>query len=148
VCVTAFGQGESFVSQQDADLKAQAAANKNAQESLVCPDQSTAILADFYIDGGDEDLSAYFVDGVADGFTNQPWRLYDVITESYIASGHIDENGTMITDSTFAEYTHGSFDPNTNIYTDNDSGWTRIQLQIGTNVFGNYSWPTVGAYGS
>jgi len=148
VCVTAFGQGESFVSQQDADLKAQAAANKNAQESLVCPDQSTAILADFYIDGGDEDLSAYFVAGVADGFTNQPWRLYDVITESYIASGHIDENGTMITDSTFAEYTHGSFDPNTNIYTDNDSGWTRIQLQIGTNVFGNYSWPTVGAYGS
>lgn len=148
VCVTAQGQGESFVSQQDADNKAQQAAVANAQQMLVCPDCTPSVEFDFFIDGGVEDLSGFFTVGLYEGFTGRPWRLYDVLVDQYIAIGTVDDTGTLLTEATYDSFTHGTFDPNTNQYTDNDGGWTRIQLQLGCNIGGNYSWPQPGEYGS
>jgi hypothetical protein len=148
ICVNASGQGSSTISQADADTKAQAAASANAQALLVCPQQSSAILDDDWIDGGDIDYSSYFAAGAQSEFPNQPWRLQDVVLDTTIASGSIDGDGTMSTSYTNPAYTHGAFDPNTNIYTDAGGGYTRVALMVGTNFGGNYQWPSVGDYSS
>jgi hypothetical protein len=146
VTVTAQGQGTSTISQQDADQKAQAQAEQNAYAQLVCPTCDVATLDDFYIDGGSEDLNAFFATGLMQAYIGQPWRLIDVITPFTIATGIVDSTGTMITQSASYGYAHGTFDPATNVYTDNDSGPVRIQLQMGCAGAGGTVYPEVLPY--
>jgi hypothetical protein len=103
-------------------------------------------LDDFYIDGGSEDLNAFFATGLMQAYIGQPWRLIDVITPFTIATGIVDSTGTMITQSASYGYAHGTFDPATNVYTDNDSGPVRIQLQIGCAGAGGTVYPEVLPY--
>lgn len=149
LCTVGIGQATSTVSQQAADLAAQAAANSTAAtqlQGLGCPTCGTAILDDFFIDGGNQDLSGFFVSGEYEQNTNQPWRLQDVLVEETIASGIVNASGTLQTYATFPQYTHGTFDPNTNVYTDAGGGSTRINLQLGCNIGGADTWPTPGEY--
>jgi hypothetical protein len=145
--VTAQGQAESTISQEDADVKAQQNAQQNAEDQLVCPSCEPNTEDDFMIDGGSEDLSAFFVAGAYTGNEGQPIRLYDVILDEYIASGIVNDTGTFEMFATYPSYTHGSFDIPTSVYTDLGGGFTRIQLQLGCAIGGIQSWPVVGSYG-
>jgi hypothetical protein len=147
VFVIAQGQAQSIISQQDADTKAQAAAVSNANEQLKCPACHTSTPDDFFIDGGNEDLSGFFSSGLFAGMQGQPWRLRDVIVDEDIANGIVNDDGTLTWAANFPSYTHGTFDENTNIYTDNGGGSTRIQVQIGCNIGGTPTWPEVHSYG-
>lgn len=148
ICVVASGSATSDISQADADSKAAAVAQENAQLQLVCPTQSGAVLDTFCIDGGAEDLSAFFAAEAQTEFTNQPWILKDLYTDETIASGTVDEDGTMQTYFLNVDYTHGTFDPGTGVYTDAGGGNTCIGLLIGTNYGGEYVYPSVtGPYG-
>lgn len=140
---TGVGQAESTISQEDADAKALAAAQENAEQllSFVCPECDPFVMDSFVIDGGSQDLSSFFASG---GFANnalQPWRLVDIFTLALIATGHVDEDGTLVTDNASWGYEHGTFDPDTNTYTDDGGGSTTINLQMGCNINGSQTWP-------
>jgi hypothetical protein len=139
--VTASGQATSEISQLDADNKAMATAQATAQAQLTCYACTPETIYQFSINGGDEDLSVFFGEGVFSAYIGQPWRLYDVIVLQTIATGVVNADGTLETVSTFPDYTHGSFDPVTNIYTDLGGGSTTIAMQLGCNIGGRYSWP-------
>lgn len=143
IYVTAQGQGVSEISQADADAKANAAAQANAEAQLQCYNCSPEVIYEFAIDGGTEDLNAFFAVGLFSANISQPWRLQDVITDQTIAYGFVNDDGTLETSGTFGppQYLHGEFDPVTNIYTDNGGGGTTIELQVGCNTGGPYVWP-------
>lgn len=148
ISVIAQGQATSTISQADADQKAQTAAQANAHAQLVCPQCNPSVEADFFISGGEtQDLSAYFVSGLYDGSQNQPWRLYDVILDQYISSGIVNDSGTLQWLANYPQYTHGSFNETTNVYSDAGPGSTRIELQIGCSFNGQQFWPTPSSYG-
>lgn len=130
-CVTAFGQGTSAVSQAAADAAALAAAQEAAAAQLLCPDCTSQVLLSFEASAGDYDLSAYFVEGALPNFKHQLFRLRDVLVGQDIAAGTVNAFGTLTTSTTYPEYTGGSFDPVTNIYTDFGPNTTIIQLQLG-----------------
>lgn len=140
------GQGVSDISQSDADEKALIAAQEAAEAQLQCYNCVPEAVVNFAVDGGTEDLSAYFVAGYFVGFEGQPWRLQDVIVGQNIATGVIDATGTLEWVSNNAGYTHGSFDPVTNIYTDGGGGSTTIALERGCNNGGFYTWPDPPPY--
>lgn len=140
------GQGESNISQADADQKAEVAAQEAAEAQLICFDCRPVVLTAFTIDGGNVDLSAYFAVGEYPTLLNQPWRLQDIIVDQTIATGIIDPTGTLEWVSNNAGYTHGSFDPVTNVYTDLGGGSTTINLQIGCNDNGRFTWPDPPLY--
>lgn len=140
------GQGVSDISQSDADAKALAAAQEAAESQLQCFDCAPQTIVEFTIDGGTQDLSAYFAVGEFEDSKHLPWRLQDIIVNQNIAVGTVDGNGTLEWVSNNAGYAHGSFDPITNVYTDNDSGPTTIQLQIGCNKDGIITWPDTPIY--
>lgn len=140
------GQGVSDVSQADADQKALTAAQEAAEAQLQCFACTPQMVYEFVIDGGTEDLSEYFIEGGYTEFVNCPWRLFDIIIEETIAQGIIDENGDMEWVFNNADYTHGSFDPVTQVYTDAGGGSTTIQLQIGCSRNGLITWPPTDIY--
>lgn len=140
------GQGVSDISQADADSKALEAAQIAAEEQLQCYACTPQTLVQFTIDGGTEDLSAYFAAGLFEDSANQPWRIQDIIVNQTIATGIVDPTGTLEWVSNNAGYTHGSFDPVTNVYTDAGGGSTTIQLQIGCNNNGVQTWPDTPVY--
>lgn len=142
------GQGVSDISQADADQKAMNAAQRAAQAQLQCFACTPENAFEFTIDGGTEDLSAYFAVGHFHDSINQPWRLQDVITEQTIATGIVDATGTLEWVANNVDYTHGSFDPVTNVYSDNGGGSTTIYLQIGCNDGGIYRWDNPPPYTS
>lgn len=136
---TAQGQGVSDVSQLDADNKAMANAQAAAEAQLECYSCTPEISYEFTINGGDEDLSGFFAEGIYSNSRGEPWRLFDYIIEQFIAMGVVDDTGTLEWQSNNAGYTHGTFDPVTNIYTDGGSGSTSIALEIGCNS--GERWP-------
>jgi len=138
------GQGVSDISQGDADEIALANAQAAAEAQLQCFDCEPQLVYQFLIDGGAEDLSAYFAVGEFLDSVGLPWRLQDVITDENIATGVVDADGTLEWVANNAGYAHGSFDPVTNIYTDAGGGETTIELQIGCNLNGVYTWPDSG----
>lgn len=147
---TGMGQAESTISQEDADNKAMALAIQNALALLtpaVCPQCSPVVLQADSVDGGAVNFSSFFAAGLFDTNTSQPWRLVDAITDALIATGHVDASGTLVTDIADYGYAHGTFDPATNIYTDNGGGATVINLQLGCNIGGEQTWPTPMSYG-
>lgn len=147
VCVNASGSASSTLSQADADTKAAQLALQNATDLLRCPEQAPATLTDDWVcDTETIDLTAEFATGSQTQYTFQPWRLQDVVVEETVASGNVDEDGTMQTSFVNAGYAHGAFDPGTSIYTDAGPGCTRIDLQIGATSGSGYVWPTVPAY--
>lgn len=146
VFFTAQGQATSDISQEDADMKASANAQTAALAGLSCPTCVAESLTEFTINGGTEDLSAFFVSGLYSGNINQPWRLYDYIVEQVIAFGKVNSDGTLETSATYPQYTHGSFDPETNIYTDLGSGSTSIALELGCSDNDGYRWPRRDPY--
>jgi hypothetical protein len=145
---TGIGQGVSDVSQADADAKALAAAQQNAENQLVCFSCEPESIFEFSINGGTEDLAAFFTAGLFSANATQPWRLQDVIIDQTIAYGFVNDAGTLETSGTFGppEYAHGSFDPVTNVYTDLGGGSTTIELQIGCNNGTNFVWPRRDPY--
>lgn len=148
ICVTAYGQGESLVSQEDADIKAQKKALDNAKAQLNCSQCIPSAEADFYISGGeDQDLSSYFVSGAYSGSQGRPFRLLNVLNGELIAIGKVNDSGTLQTFATYPQYTDGSFDTATNVYSDTGPGNARIQLQLGCTGPGGDIWPDVGGYG-
>lgn len=150
VYATGMGQATSSVSQADADAKALAAAQANAQAQLtpaVCPSCTPSVLSANNVDGGDVDFSEFFASDAYDIAINQPWRLVDAVTGALIATGHVDATGTLVTDQSDYGYAHGTFDPVTNIYTDNGGGQTTINLQLGCSINGQPTWPDPAAYG-
>lgn len=140
------GQGVSDISQGDADEKALQAAQEAAEAQLQCFSCTPQTVTQFTIDGGTEDLSAYFAVGEFNGSEHLPWRLQDVIVNHTIAVGIVDGAGTLEWVSNNGDYVHGSFDPITNVYTDNGGGSTTIQLQIGCNLNGDQTWPEIPPY--
>lgn len=146
LCVTASGQATSLISQQDADTKAQAAAQQNAQAQLNCPDCTPSTEADQFVSEGEVvDYSGYFATGLYGGLEGQPWRLLDVLVEdpsALIAAGVVNATGTL---ETFTVY-NSDFDPVTNVYTDTSPGSARIMLQRGCNTGGVPTWPSVDPY--
>lgn len=140
------GQGVSDISQSDADEKALQAAQDAAEAQLQCFDCATQVVFEFTIDGGAEDLSAYFAAGLFDDSVNRPWRLQDIIVNQNIATGIVDGTGTLEWVANNGDYAHGSFDPITNVYTDLGGGSTTVSLQIGCNTDGNITWPDTPPY--
>lgn len=140
------GQGVSDISQADADQKALAAAQEAAQAQLQCFACTPETVVQFTIDGGTQDLSAYFASGVFLSSANQPWRLQDIIINQNIATGIVDATGTLQWTANNAGYAHGSFDPVTNVYTDLGGGATTIELQVGCNNGGRFTWPDTPIY--
>jgi hypothetical protein len=140
------GQGVSDISQSDADNKALVAAQEAAEAQLQCFDCAPQNVYEFTINGGAEDLSAYFAAGQFESSANRPWRLQDVIVEQNIATGVVDADGTLEWTTNNAGYAHGSFDPMTNVYTDLGGGATTIKLQVGCNTNGVFTWPDSPAY--
>lgn len=140
--VIGMGQATSTISQNDADQKAQAAAQTNAQASINCPSCSTGTIFEFTISGGSVDLSEFFVAAKYAANIGQPIRIVDKPLGEYVASGVVDETGTLVITATFPQYTAGSYDIATHVYTDADSGSTTIALQMGCAVGGQSSWPT------
>jgi hypothetical protein len=140
------GQGVSDISQGDADRKALQAAQEAAEAQLICYGCTPQVPAHFTIDGGTEDLSEYFAAGYFNGSANQPWRLQDIIINVTIATGTVDATGTLEWVANNSGYTHGSFDPVTNVYTDNGGGSTTINLQVGCNKGGKFTWPDPPVY--
>lgn len=140
------GQGVSDTSQADADNKALAAAQAAAEAQLICFPCDPDVIIRFTIDGGTQDLSSYFGIGGFTGSENRPWRLVDVITGVTISTGRINPAGTMEWIANNPGYTHGSFDETTQIYSDNDSGATTIELQLGCNKNGIFTWPEPPVY--
>lgn len=146
ISVTAEGQATSFISQADADQKAQQAAYDNANAQLVCPDCTPTTEADQFIDGGTIDYSAYFASGAYAGSQNRPWRIYDVTLDQFIAYGTVNASGTLQWSTDYPN-SAGTFDHTTNIYTDNGGGSTRVALQLGCSFNGENVWPSAGGYG-
>lgn len=140
------GQGVSDISQADADQKALQAAQEAAQAQLICYECNPQVPIAFSIDGGTEDLSTYFAEGQFSGSETQPWRLQDIIIGVTIATGTVNANGTLEWTANNPDYTHGSFDPVTNVYTDSGGGSTTINLQIGCNRNGTFTWPDPPVY--
>jgi hypothetical protein len=140
------GQGVSDTSQADADNKAMLAAQEAAEAQLICFPCTAEVLINFTIDGGTQDLSSYFGMGNFPQSANRPWRLVDIITGVFIAVGIVDPAGTLVWTANNVDYTHGSFDSVTQIYSDNDSGPTTIELQLGCNKNGNVTWPEPPVY--
>lgn len=142
--VTAQGQAESDISQADADQKALAAAQANAQSQLECDSCIAEEIFQFTINGGAVDLSEFFTEGRFLVNAGQPWRLYDIIVEQYIAAGIVDITGTLDTVTLYPDYTHGSFDAVTNVYTDLGGGSTTISLDLGCSR--GPTWPDHPVY--
>lgn len=140
------GQGVSDISQSDADAKANQAAQEAAEAQLQCYQCNPTTAIRFAINGGSEDLSAFFAEGMWPAYPYNPWRLIDIITEVTISTGGVDANGTLEWTANNPGYTHGSFDPVTNVYTDSGGGSTIIELQIGCNKGGNFTWPRPDPY--
>lgn len=146
------GQAESDVSQEAADQAAMARARTNAIALLtpqICPVCQLQIIATNIVDGGDVDYSEYFQTGLFLQTPNQPWRLIDAITDALIATGHVEETGTLVVDNADYGYAHGTFDALTFTYSDNPAypGPTTLNLQLGCNVGGQISWPDPQGYG-
>lgn len=135
------GQGVSDISQADADEKASNAAIESAEAQLQCYECSPTTAVEFSINGGTEDLSEFFAEGLWTTYPNNPWRLEDVIINVTIATGIVNADGTLEWTANNPGYAHGSFDPVTNVYSDNGGGATTIELQIGCNKGGNFTWP-------
>jgi len=57
----------------------------------------------------------------------------------------VDETGTLVITQVL-EYADGTYDPLTHIYVDSGPGSARIQLQIGCNINGAYTWPEIFPY--
>lgn len=146
ISVTATGQATSLISQADADQKAQQAAYNNAISQLVCPDCIPSTDADQFVDGGTIDYSLYFASGAYEGSQGRPWRIFDVTLNQFIAAGLVNDSGTLQWYTSYPN-SSGTFDPATNVYTDNGGGSTRIALQIGCNFSGTTVWPSPGGYG-
>ena len=148
ICVIAQGQATSAVSQKAADDAATAAANANARAQLVCGTCQPAILYDSFVTIGDTiDFSGFFAPAQYSGDQLLPFRIVNVLTFDEIATGNVNDAGTLIT-SQVMDYAFGTFNPVTNIYTDTGAGSARIQLQIGCNYNGAYTWPEVFPYGT
>lgn len=144
ICQVASGQGESQISQQDADQKAQAAAQANAQAQLRCPGCTPNVELNQFVEMGDMvDFSPLFVAGQYVGYEGLPIRILNVLTEELIATGYVDDTGTLVLDQVFSP----DYDTVTNIYTDTSPGSGRIQLQQGCNTGGPPTWPVVNEYG-
>lgn len=144
--VIATGQATSSISQADADQKAMAQAQSNAEQTLNCPNCSPDRLVSFTIDGGTMDLSEYFVSGQYGGAVGQPIRLYDNPLGEYVATGIVNDSGTLTMQATFPQFTHGTYDIPTNTYTDGGGGPTTLSLDIGCNIGGAIVWPDGGGY--
>ena len=140
------GQGVSNISQSDADAIALENAQTAAESQLQCYDCTPQMIFEFTIDGGTQDLSAYFTVGEFADSVSLPWRLVDVIIGQQIATGIVDGDGTLEWVANNAGYTHGSFDPVTNVYTDLGGGATSIEIQIGCNNDGVITWPDTPIY--
>jgi len=150
ISFTGTGQATSLISQADADQKAQQAAYDNAQSQLICPSCVPLVLADNMVVEGDTiDYSAFFVSGAQEGKQGRPWRILNVLTGGLVASGIVNDSGTLQTFQLYppAAYGGGTFDPLTNIYTDSGSGSARVMLQIGCLDGGTAIWPPLGGYG-
>lgn len=150
IFVMGTGQATSTVSQLDADTQAQAAAQANAEQLLSqssCPQCEPFVIVGFEADGGDTDLNGYFATGLYEDNIGQPWRLVDSITDELIATGIVGADGTLVTDIPDYGYPHGTYDPVTNIYADNGSGPTTINLQMGCSIGGTNTWPLPQGYG-
>lgn len=143
--ITAMGQATSTVSQADADQQALANAQANAQAALDCPSCTPATLVSFTIDGGSANLSAYFASGEYVNSEGRPWRLVELGTLSYVASGIVNASGTMETITTYP-YAHGSWDSATNTYNDLGGGSVNMALEMGCNLNGSQTWPSSSPY--
>lgn len=141
-CVIGFGQATSTVSQSDADQQAQANAQQNAQELLHCDNCTPQTVLSLEVTAGTYDLSSYFTEGQFPTSIGAPVRLRDVIVGQNIATGYISNTGTMVMQATFPQYTSGSFDIPTNVYTDVGVAPTIIELQVGCVNNGNQTWPS------
>lgn len=147
-CVTAMGQATSSISQADADAQAQANAQAAVLQQLDCPICEPEVLFSFTINGGSQDLSAYFQTAQYPSNANQPFRLRDVITAQNIAMGVVDPAGTLEVSTVYDSYTCGTFDLATFIYTDTPGcGSTRIELQLGCAKPNGYTFPPDPGYG-
>lgn len=143
VCVTAFGDATSVISQADADAKAQVNAQTNAEAALQCPECLPTTELDAFVSNGDViDFNPYFVAGLYSSFTNRPIRIINVFTDELIASGSVTAAGTMVIDQVF----NTDFDVSTGIYVDSGMGSARIMLQCGCNNGGIQTWPEVDPY--
>lgn len=143
ICVTASGQGTSFVSQAEADTRAQTAATTNAQQALVCPDCQPSVEDDQFVENGQVvDYSGFFAAGLYDGLSGKPFRLTNVLTETPIIYGHVNAAGTLETEQVYSS----DYDTVTNILTDSQPGSARLQLQRGCNPFGQDLWSSVEPY--
>lgn len=138
--VTAQGQATSTVSQAAADQQALANAQAAAEAALNCPQCGAEGLTTFNIDGGTADLSEFFVSGLFTSGVGRPWRLVELGTLDYIASGVVNDSGTLETVTEYT-YAHGSWNPVTHIYSDNGGGQVTISLQLGCNIGGGTTWP-------
>lgn len=145
IFVNAQGQASSTISQADADQKALAAAEANAQEVLRCPQCGTLNLITFAIgEGATMDLSAFFASGLFQNKRNQPVRLYDSIDEAYVFLGNVNDSGTLTVVTEYPAFPSGTFDATTKVYTQTDAGSSLISLQIGCAIGGQNTWPSDG----
>lgn len=150
---TGVGQAESAISQADADANALQAAEANANAQLTdsnCPVCQPDNLAVNQVDGGEVDYSDLFTPGQYIVRANCPWRLIDAMTDALIATGHVNEAGTLVVDNADWGYVHGTFDATTKIYTDTPGqpGPTTLNFQLGCILNGIPTWPTPEGYGS
>ena len=146
VCVIESGQGISMISQAEADLLAQDSARINANNSLVCPTCTRALLLDMIVVNGDViDFSPFFIPSQYPQFAGQPFRIVNVLTVSEIATGLVGPTGTLSV-SQVPAYAFGTYDPITHLYVDTGAGSERIQLQIGCNLGGAYTYDETPAY--
>lgn len=143
ICVNASGQAQSFVSQQDADTKAQAAAAANAQASLVCPQCSATVEDDEILEATQTiDYSGFLAAGLYAGLEGKPVRIINVFNEELITYGSVNAAGTI----EFTQFFTGDYDQGTNIYTYPGPGSGRMTLQRGCNPSGSDVWPVVPSY--
>lgn len=149
ISVTAQGQATSLISQDDANKKAQQAAYDKAISQLNCPSCVPQVLADNVVVAGDVvDYSALFASGRFPTGIGQPWRILNVLTGGLVASGVVNDSGTLQVFQIYppAAYGGGTFDPVTHKYTDSGSGSARVQLQLGCLSGGTVIWPPVSPY--
>jgi len=146
ICVIEQATATSVVSQLAADNAALAAANTAANAILNCPECVTQVLSDSFVESGDWiDFSGFFAAGEYSGSELLPIRIVNVLTDTEIAGGNVDETGTLVITQVL-EYADGTYDPLTHIYVDSGPGSARIQLQIGCNINGAYTWPEIFPY--
>lgn len=143
ISVVAVGQAQSFISQADADAKAQQAAQANAQQQLVCPDCTPNIESDNILTTGQtEDYSPFLMAGLYTGLEGKPVRIINAFNDELITYGVVNLTGTI----ELTQFFTTDYDQITNIYTYPGPGSGRMTLQRGCNPNGENQWPVVPSY--